>query len=192
MIETWQSVLEFWFGAPDAPDYGKPRREWFLKCADFDARVRARFEATLDAAARGELSGWCATPTGALALIIVLDQFPRNIHRGSARAFATDALALQTARDTVARGDDRLLLPVQRHFVYLPFEHAEDLATQEEALRLFETLRGDPHSAEAIDYAYRHHAIIARFGRFPHRNAVFGRPSTTEETEFLRQPGSGF
>ncbi len=92
----------------------------------------------------------------------------------------------------VARGDDRLLLPVQRHFVYLPFEHAEDPAMQQEAVRLFETLRGDPHSEEAIEYAYRHHAIIGRFGRFPHRNAVLGRPSTAEETEFLSQPGSRF
>lgn len=192
MIETWQSVLAFWFGTPDAPDYGRPRREWFAKSAAFDALVRTRFAGTLEAAARGELEGWCATPAGALALVIVLDQFPRNIHRGTARAFATDAPALRTARDMVARGDDRLLLPVQRHFVYLPFEHAENLAMQEESVRLFETLRGDPHSEEAIDYAYRHHAIIERFGRFPHRNAMLGRPSTTEEIEFLRQPGSGF
>lgn len=192
MIETSQSVLAFWFGSPDAPGYGQPRREWFRKCSAFDARIRARFEATFELAARGGLSEWRATPAGALALIIVFDQFPRNMYRDSARAFATDALALQTARDMVARGEDRLLLPVQRHFVYLPFEHAEDLAMQEESVRLFETLRGDPHSEEAIDYAYRHHAIIARFGRFPHRNAILGRPSTAEEIEFLRQPGSGF
>lgn len=192
MIETWQAVLAFWFGAPDAPGYGQRRREWFARDARFDATIRERFAATLDAAACGALDAWCSTPEAALARVIVLDQFSRNMYRGTARAFATDALALQGARAMVERGDDRALLPVQRHFVYLPFEHAEDLAAQEEAVRLFETLRSDPHSAQAIEYAYRHRAVIARFGRFPHRNAVLGRSSTAEEIAFLREPGSSF
>jgi uncharacterized protein (DUF924 family) len=119
--------------------------------------------------------------------VIVLDQFPRNMFRGSARAFATDALALAAARSAVERGFDRLLSPTERTFVYLPFEHAEDLASQRRALALFRAR--DPDN---VEYARRHYRIIARFGRFPHRNAILGRESTAEEIEFLKRPGSSF
>jgi uncharacterized protein (DUF924 family) len=136
---------------------------------------------------------WQETPDGALALIVVLDQFARNIHRGDLRAFAGDTIALATARALVDTGADRALPPVRRVFVYLPFEHAEDLACQDEALRLFGALAAEsPEHADTLDYARRHRDIIARFGRFPHRNEVLGRPSTPDEEAFLAQPGSRF
>ena len=127
-----------------------------------------------------------------IALLIVLDQFPRNMFRGTPRAFAADARALALARDAVGRGFDEVLLPVQRWFVYLPFEHAEDLAMQRESLRLFERLATDAAGAGTLTYAMRHYAVIERFGRFPHRNAILGRASTPEELAFLAQPGSSF
>ena len=192
MHEHWQEVLDFWFGAPDSPRYGQAHAEWFRKSDAFDAQIRTRFALTHEVASRGELAHWRAQPLSALALVIVLDQFPRNMYRGNARAFASDARALDVALHMVAQRYDRSLMPVQRHFVYLPFEHAEDIAMQRESVRLYETLRDDPQSAEAIDYAYRHRDIIERFGRFPHRNAILGRPSTSEELQFLQQPGSSF
>jgi uncharacterized protein (DUF924 family) len=142
---------------------------------------------TWERAARGELERWQATPLASLALTLVLDQFPRNIFRGEARAFSSDSLALAAARSMVALEFDRLLSPVERTFAYLPFEHAEDLAAQRRSLALFQAL--DP---EHIGDARRHYEIIARFGRFPHRNAILGRESTAEEAEFLGQPGSSF
>ena len=185
-------VLDFWFGLPGSPDYGRPRKEWFRKSDEFDAAIRTRFLDLHQRAADGALQPWRAAPDSLLALIVVLDQFSRNLYRGSSRAFAGDAQALGLAQLAVSRGDDRALIPVQRCFVYLPFEHAEDLAAQRRCLELFEGLRGDPDSADSIDYARRHYDIIERFGRFPHRNAILGRVSTPEEIEFLKQPGSGF
>ncbi|MFO1364568.1 MAG: DUF924 family protein [Burkholderiales bacterium] len=191
-IASWTEVLEFWFGAPHAPDFGRPRPAWFKRSDAFDAAIRDRFLATHEAAAAGALDGWGARPLGALALVLTLDQFPRNLFRGDPRAFAADARALALARDIVARGFDAALLPVQRWFAYLPFEHAEDLAAQRESLRLFERIAGATGGAGTFTYALRHYAVIARFGRFPHRNAVLGRASTPAELEFLRQPGSSF
>ena len=188
----FREVLDFWFGPADSPVCGRPREAWFRKLEAFDEAIRARFLELHRQAAGGHLQSWEAEPDSLLALIVVLDQFPRNMFRGTSRAFATDAQALAAAQLAVARGFDRLLAPVQRWFVYLPFEHAEDPAVQRRCLELFEDLRADPDSAETIDYARRHGEIIARFGRFPHRNAVLGRISTPEEIEFLKQPGSGF
>ena len=180
-------MLDFWFGAPSSRERGRPRKLWFQKSEPFDAEVRRRFLITWERAARGECERWQATPLASLALVIVLDQFPRNMFRGTARSFASDSLALAAARETIARGFDLLLSPVERLFVYLPFEHAEDLAAQRHSLALSHGL--DP---EEVRSARRHYEIIARFGRFPHRNAVLGRPSTPEEAEFLKQPGSSF
>ena len=180
-------MLDFWFGAPGSRERGRPRKAWFQKSEPFDAEIHRRFLATWEQAARGELARWQATPLAALALIIVIDQFPRNMFRGTARAFASDSLALAAAGETIAREFDRLLSPVERPFVYLPFVHAEDLAAQRRSLALFQGL--DPEDARS---AKRHYEIIARFGRFPHRNAILGRESTAEETEFLKQPGSSF
>lgn len=189
---SWQDVLEFWFGAPDSPEFGRPRAPWFVKSAEFDALIRDRFGATHEAAMAGALDAWSARPLGALALAVTLDQFPRNMFRGTPRAFVADARALALARSVVARGFDAALMPVQRWFAYLPFEHAEDIAAQREALRLFERLAGDAAGAGTFAYAMRHYAVIERFGRFPHRNAILGRESTPEERAFLAQPGSSF
>ena len=191
-MADYQEVLDFWFGPAGSSEFGRSRAVWFKKSDAFDEEIRARFLDLHELAAGGRIESWTDAPHSLLALIVVLDQFPRNLFRGTRRAFATDAQALAAAESAVARGFDRSLAPVQRWFVYLPFEHAEDLAMQHRSLELFEDLRGDPGSAGTIDYARRHFEIIARFGRFPHRNAILGRISTSEEIEFLKQPGSGF
>jgi uncharacterized protein (DUF924 family) len=186
-------VLDFWFGRPGEAHHLKPRELWFRKDGAFDALCTQRFGALIDAALRGELQGWAAQPLSALAQIVVLDQLPRNTRRGTAGMFAGDAQALATARTLVERGDDRHLAGVQRQFVYLPFEHSEVLADQLESMRLFGQLQGDEPALEGLlEWARRHHDIVARFGRFPHRNAALGRESSAEEIEFLKQPGSGF
>ena len=185
-------VRDFWFGAPDSPERGRPRRCWFEKSEAFDGAVRSRFLGVYERAVAGELAHWERTPLAALALAVALDQFPRNMFRGQARAFAADLPALQVARRLVNRGFDSLLRPVERWFAYLPFEHAEDLAAQRRSVALFEGLAGDPDSTGTIAYAHRHYSIISRFGRFPHRNAMLGRESTPEELKFLSQPGSSF
>ena len=187
------AVLDFWFGAPGAPERGTARAEWFRKDAAFDARIAQRFGTLIDAALRGELGGWAARPLSALAQIVVLDQFTRNTRRGSAAMFAGDAQALAAAKAMVDSGDDRALPGVMRQFVYLPFEHAEDLSEQRRAVALFTQLAADePALAGLVEWAQKHCVIVARFGRFPHRNALLGRASTPEEIEFLRQPGAGF
>ena len=191
-VTDFQEVLDFWFGPSASPEYGRPREAWFKKSDAFDEAIRAHFLDLHQQAADGQLQPWCTAPDSLLALIVVLDQFPRNLFRGTSRALATDAPALAAAQLAVARRFDRSLLPVQRWFVYLPFEHAEDLDMQRRCMNLFEGLRSDPDNAGTIDYARRHYEIIARFGRFPHRNAVLERISTPEEIEFLQQPGSGF
>jgi len=160
---------------------------WFTKSEPFDAEVRRRFLPLWEKASRGELDRWRSAPLASLALIVVLDQFPRNMFRGTPRAFSSDPMAIAAARSALERSFDRLLSPHERTFMYLPFEHAEDLAAQRRSLALFEAL--DPNDME---YARRHYEIIARFGRFPHRNAVLGRESTAEEVTFLKQVGSSF
>lgn len=183
-----QEVLGFWFG--EAP--GKSRREWFVKDPAFDEEIRRRFGALHERAVRGELDAWRAQPRAALALLVVLDQFSRNMHRGDARSFAADGYALGIAREMVGRGEDKAMLPVERQFVYLPFEHSEDLADQQRALELMRDLDGFPETQGVSEWARKHLVIVERFGRFPHRNAALGRASTAEEREFLAQPGSGF
>ena len=192
MTAHWSDILGFWFGAPDSSELGRNRRQWFEKSAAFDAEILERFLATHEAAAAGRLDAWAERPLAALALVVTLDQFPRNMFRGMPRAFATDPQALAVARGIVALGFDAAYVPAQRWFAYLPFEHAEDLAAQAESLALFERLRGDPASASPIAYAMRHYAVIERFGRFPHRNAILGRDSTPGEVAFLATPGSSF
>jgi uncharacterized protein (DUF924 family) len=189
---TPDTILDFWFGTPDSPEYGRERKEWFLKDAQFDEQIRSRFLSHYRQAAAGELDAWQTSPLGCLALIITLDQFPRNLFRGKPESFATDQQALALAEWAVEREFDRSLLSVQRWFIYLPFEHSEDIAVQRRSLELWEGLRDDPGSIGAIDYARRHYEVIARFERFPHRNAILGRQNTLEEEEFLQQPGSSF
>jgi len=163
-----------------------PKR-WFARDAAFDEAIRERFEATVLAAAAGRLDGWRETAEGALALILLLDQFPRNLWRGSPRAFAADPMARRIARDALARGHDRATPTDLRLFFYLPLSHAEDPADQDRAVGLGEALEreGGPSAASAR----KHRDIIGRFGRFPHRNAVLGRASTEAEDAFLANGG---
>lgn len=189
---SWEDVLAFWFGWPDAADYAQYRKAWFVKDATFDAAIRERFLGTWQRASQGGLADWAASPRSTLALIVVMDQFPRNLFRGDGRSFSTDSRALQIACNLVDAGFDAVLLPVERSFVYLPFEHSEDPAMQDRSVQLFAALEAHPAGPQMLDYACRHRDVIARFGRFPHRNAALGRISTPEELAWLAQPGSGF
>jgi uncharacterized protein (DUF924 family) len=179
-------ILEFWFEG----DAAELREKWFEKDAAFDT-LCARFTAAIRAARAGRYDHWAATPRGALALIILLDQLSRNVFRGSAEAYAADPHAREIARAMIAAEFDTQLTSVERMFVYLPFEHAETIADQNESVRLYEALR-DALGEKSIDYVTRHRDVILRFGRFPHRNAVLGRISTPEEEAYLAQPGAGF
>jgi uncharacterized protein (DUF924 family) len=183
---TAQDVLDFWFNQPPA--------NWFRKNADFDTEVRTRFGATIDVALGGGLHDWDEEgATGVLARLLVLDQFTRNAFRNTPASFAGDALALAAAVMLVDSGAHLSLTPQQRSFAYMPFEHAEDAAMQEKAIALFTALTTEDDSfADSLDFAHRHAKVIARFGRFPHRNSILGRTSTPEETAFLTEPGSGF
>ena len=193
MEASIRGVLDFWFGG--ATGEFRPnefRKAWFAKDDAFDAECRAKLGPLAERAAKGELKSWLDTEEGSLALILLLDQAPRNLQRGTADAFACDAAALAAARATVAKGFDRALDPVMRVFVYLPFEHAEDLAAQDEACALMEALPETPWRTNVVDYAYKHRAVIVEFGRFPHRNAILGRASTEAEKAYLAKPGAGF
>lgn len=184
-----RAVLDFWFLPA-----GGYRPEWFRKDEAFDAAIRAGFGAEVEAALAGTPPA-AATDEELLARILLLDQFTRNIFRGTPRAFAGDAQALAIATQLVTSGRDKNLDPWQRWFAYLPFEHAESLLEQERAVALYAALHREAQGEafdSAYDYAVKHRDIVARFGRFPHRNAILGRASTAEETEFLRQPGSSF
>lgn len=175
-------VLGFWFGELGPED-------WFGGGGEIDARIRERFldlhEALRD---EGVPEPWRATARGLLAAVIALDQFPRNLYRGDPRAFAADAAALRLAKEALDRGCDRELSEDERKFLYLPFEHSEDPAEQARSVALFSAL-GDEIG---LDHAVRHKAVVDRFGRFPHRNEALGRPSSPEEIEFLKEPGSSF
>ncbi len=175
-------VLGFWF----APGMEK---RWFVKDEAFDAEVRESLGPLHDEAACGSLDGWEESAWGALALVILLDQVSRNLYRGGPRAFATDAKALAVTKRTIDKGLDGQLQQVERMFLYLPLEHCEELADQELCVRLAAQLDENP---EWHDYAVRHRDIVARFGRFPHRNALLVRESTAEEEAFLKEPGSSF
>jgi uncharacterized protein (DUF924 family) len=183
-----EEVLAFWFG--EGPDHGKRHKRWFEKDPAFDAQVRTRFLPPYEELRRTR--EWLDPARACLARILLLDQFPRNMFRGMPRAFESDALALEAARHAMAAGYDARLLPVERLFMYLPFQHSESLADQERACALCEPLGAFEETDDVPRYAAAHRDIIRRFGRFPHRNAILGRASTPEELEFLRQPGSSF
>jgi len=184
-----EDVLRFWFG-PGSGTADAPREVWFRKDEGFDDEVRERFGALYEKATSGALDSWGETAEGSLALVIVLDQFPRNMFRGDPRSYATDEKALATAKRAVDRGLDRELPPLRRAFLYMPFMHSEDLGDQRRSVELFRDL--DTGEMDAAGYAVQHMEIVRRFGRFPHRNAVLGRATTPEEAEFLREPGSSF
>nr|CDQ34904.1 hypothetical protein BN993_04371 [Virgibacillus halodenitrificans] len=180
-VEQARQVLDFWF-VEAGP------KQWFNKDPAFDQALTERFGALYDAACRCELYAWRQSSRGALAEILLLDQFSRNIYRDQALAFAQDPLALSLAQHLVAQGGDQALPPEQRAFVYMPYMHSESPLIHQEALRLFD----QPGLERNLDFEQRHWAIIERFGRYPHRNAILGRESTPEERDFLRQPGSSF
>lgn len=192
MDETAQAVLAFWFGAPGSPGRGQARPEWFRKDPAFDDDIRRRFGDAVARALAGGFGEWCTSAEGALARILLLDQFTRNIFRGTPRAFAGDALALAAAEDAVARGLDRELPALERRFVYMPFEHAESVPAQHRSLELFGALSKAASDDDPLVWARKHAEVIFRFGRYPHRNAILGRTSTPEEEAFLREPGSSF
>jgi uncharacterized protein (DUF924 family) len=185
-----EAVLLFWFGPPSVR--GRRDARWFGKDDAFDRECRTRFLPLHERAAAGELDSWKDQAADCLALILLLDQLPRNMFRGTPRAFATDSLALEAARRAIAQRFDKDMLPVERMFLYLPFEHSENLADQVLACELTKPLEAFAETEDAYRYALAHRRIIERFGRFPHRNAILARDSTPEETEFLKQPGSGF
>jgi uncharacterized protein (DUF924 family) len=186
-------ILDFWFGRPGDAKYGQPRAQWFRKDATFDAEIARRFLPSVEAALAGALTNWPDNPQGLLARLILLDQFPRNLFRNQAKAFAGDAQARQLAENAISCGWDKALSAVEKLFLYLPFEHSEALADQQRSLALFTALAASHPGCEGyLDYARRHYKVIARFGRFPHRNAALGRGSTLEEISYLAEPGSGF
>ena len=185
------AILDFWFGPTESAAYGTTRDAWFRKDAAFDAEIRRRFGPLLETALGGGLGDWTA-PRAALARVLLLDQFTRNCYRDSARAFAGDALALAAATAAVDQGQDRELIPVERRFLYMPFEHAESPVAQARSLAPFTALRNETGLADPLTWAEKHAAIIRRFGRYPHRNALLGRESTAEEIDFLATPGSSF
>ncbi|MBD8496030.1 DUF924 domain-containing protein [Pseudomonas syringae] len=200
MAAPWRELLDWWFGPAASPTEVTAARNalWFGKRKANDTQARERFGALVQQALAGDLQDWTADPEGWLALIVLLDQLPRMIHRDSARAHAGDARAQALLREGLHVGHDLHLTPVQRTFVYLVLEHSENLDDQDQAVARFAALMESlaehqrAYFKRSLDYAERHRRIIARFGRFPHRNALLGRTSTPEEVEFLKTPGSGF
>lgn len=182
------AVWDFWFGALDADGNAGPEvaRRWWRKDPAFDAEIAQRFGALHRAVVAGERDAWRAEPRGALAYVVVLDQFSRNLFRGGPGMFAADAQALAAAKAAVAAGHDRALPPAPRGFFYLPYMHSEALADQDACVALFADV---PGAAQSVDFAERHRAIIRRFGRFPHRNACLGRETTPDERAFLDDGG---
>jgi uncharacterized protein (DUF924 family) len=185
-MDDAQALLSFWFGTPDC------EARWFKADPEFDRALGERFGPLVPRAAAGELDPWAAAPEGALALLLLLDQLPRNLYRGSARAFASDLQARAVARAAIEAGFDRAVPPLKRQFFYLPFEHSEALADQEEAVRLFAALPPGAFRDDCLDWARRHRGVIARFGRFPHRNAALGRASSAAEQAFLESADAPF
>lgn len=185
-------ILDFWFPAETRPGPAQPggadNPAWFRPPPGFDDQVKRRFLAAYEDAAAGGLDGWAATADGALALVVLLDQMPRNMFRGQARSFAADGKALALAQEAVERGFDREMPAAWRKFFYLPFEHSEDRAMQARSVALF----GAAGDKEGLRWAEMHKAIVDRFGRFPHRNAILGRPSTPEEAAWLKEGGETF
>lgn len=193
-------ILAFWFGADASAEAVSAEIEdmWFKNGPAYDAVVRERFGGYIEAAVAGAFDAWCKTPQGRLALVIVLDQMPRHVYRGTVRAFSADAKAREVCLAGLEAGDDRQMTPIQRVVFYLPMEHAEDLALQERLVQLYDTLATEV-SEGARDqyemyakYGWAHRDIVARFGHFPHRSALIGRPLTQAEEAFLLEPGSSF
>ncbi len=200
-MQPWQPLLALWFGdeADDALRATRQASLWWGKSSETDTLLASRFGELAQAAAKGSLAHWADLPSGRLALILLLDQLPRNIHRGTPAAFAQDPLSRDLCLKGLSIGADKSLSPLERVFFYLPLEHAESREQQARSVALFEALAAEQAGTPAqatfagfADFARRHQVIIERFGRFPHRNDILGRTSTPEEAAFLQQPGSGF
>jgi len=199
-MNTIDTILDYWFGPdPDGAALAKERADlWWSKNAAVDGEIRQRFESSLQLAAARQLEDWLIEPRGRLALIILTDQFPRNLYRDSPRAYDYDAQALEWSIEGIELGVDRTLRPIERTFFYLPLEHSERLEHQEKSVRMFRELLPSVAADQQetfknyLNFAIRHRDIVARFGRFPHRNGILGRSSTPEELYFLSQPGSSF
>ena len=200
-MQPWQPLLALWFGNVADVVLRATRQAplWWGKSSETDALLASRFGELAEAAAKGSLAHWADLPSGRLALILLLDQLPRNIHRGTPAAFAQDPLARGLCLKGLSIGADKSLSPLERVFFYLPLEHAESREQQARSVALFEALAAEQAGTPAqatfagfADFARRHQVIIERFGRFPHRNDILGRTSTPEEAAFLQQPGSGF
>lgn len=177
----YKEVIRFWFSEIDP-------KQWWQKDKAFDAAIRHRFGSLHKQATVGELADWRETASGSLAEVIILDQFSRNIYRDRPEVFASDPQALTLAQFAIAKGWDAELSSDQRAFLYMPFMHSESALIHQQAVRLFESLEDTTY----LNFELKHKAIIDRFGRYPHRNKILGRESSTEEAEFLTQPGSGF
>ncbi len=186
------TVLAFWFERDIAPGYCEVRPVWFESTPQFDAEIAEQFVSTYEQAASGALDGMADTAESCLALTIVLDQFPRCMFRGDARAFATDDKVLALAKRAIARGYDAALTPLQRWFLYMPFQHVEDRADQRRSVELFESLGADAVHRFVIGAARSHRDVVERFSRFPHRNDILGRQTTAEEAAFLASPEGSF
>lgn len=199
-METQDTILEFWFGSntDDKAVAAEQSKLWWMKHPETDKRIRQRFEAYVTKAANRELDIWSATPRGRLALILLTDQFPRNIYRDTPQAFSFDALARSWSKEGIRQGLDKSLRPIERVFFYLPLEHSESLEDQEQSIALYQALVAGAGLEEKstfdgfLDFAVRHRNIVKRFGRFPHRNRILGRESTAEEIAFLQEKGSSF
>lgn len=197
---SWKEIHHFWFGEirEERSYFLDQTKLWFQKSDQTDQLIREKFETPLIDASQGKLDDWKESPQGFVSLIILLDQFPRNIYRNTKRAFEFDSQALSLSQEMIEKKWDQKLTVSERLFAYLPFEHSESLKDQEKSMELFRTLKDEApeaiqKSAESlIDFAQRHYDIIHRFGRFPHRNEILGRPSAPEEIEFLKQKNSSF
>ena len=200
MPATPEAILDYWFGAPGSAIEISSRQSalWFGKLPEKDREISERFTDTYNAAISGALDPWTASPQGRLALVIVLDQFPHHIHRDTPQAFAQDAKSLALCIAALASGEDKQLTPIERVFLYLPLEHAESLAMQDLSVVQYQQLASAAIESERtlfdnfLDYAHKHREVVLKFGRFPHRNDILGRPSSPEEVAFLKQPGSRF
>jgi uncharacterized protein (DUF924 family) len=185
-----QALLDFWFGLGGDPEYETHRDIWFKSTPEHDATLRRLFLTDYEQAARGELATWEEACESALALLLLLDQIPRNIFRGTPRAYVTDAAARAAADRAITKGFDALVPAAWRKFFYMPLHHSENADDQRRSIELLQAVPNDPARAENTRYARRYLDIIERFGRFPHRNAVLGRVSTAEEIAFLEEPES--
>lgn len=191
-MSNWEEIYAYWFGAPGSPAHGEVRDFWFGGGPEIDREITDRFAGDYALAVAGGCDGWKSIPRACVALIVLLDQFPRNMFRGEAKSFASDSRALATAKSLVGSPAHDTLIAVEKVFTYLPFEHSENADDQARSVALYEAMDDHEKKAEWVDFAVQHKVIVDRFGRFPHRNAILGRESTVEETDWLASSDQHF